>query len=112
MSAARLGLAAWAGLVLLHGAWLFWIEPPSAPLVLIASLRIGPLLLPLLVLHRDARRARLWVGILALFYFCHGVMEAYAEPAVRLAALGEIGLCLVAIGTLGWEARHYRRRRA
>ena len=47
----------------------------------------------------------LWVGIVALFYFCHGVVAAWAIPAARLPALLEALLCVVLIGALGRDAR-------
>lgn len=113
MSARALGFAVWAALIALHGAWVFWIAPPANGAIGLAlALTIAPLLLPLLALRRGPRRALLWVGMLCLFYFCHGVVAAWGEPRARLPALIEIALTLVMIGTLGWEARHYKRRRA
>jgi uncharacterized membrane protein len=72
------------------------------------SIALVPLLLPLLAL-RNVRRALLWVGILALFYFCHGVAEAWSAPAERIPALLEIALTLLLIGTLGAGVRRPRR---
>jgi uncharacterized membrane protein len=112
MTAARIGLVAWAALVVEFAVWqLWWLPPSQGSAAVAAALLIVPLLLPLLALGRDTRRARLWVGILTLFYFIHGVVTAYAEPRVRVPALIEVLLCLVFIGALGYEARHYKRRR-
>jgi uncharacterized membrane protein len=78
------------------------------PVPLALSIALVPLLLPLLAL-RNVRRALLWVGILALFYFCHGVAEAWSAPAERIPALLEIALTLLLIGTLGAGVRRPRR---
>jgi uncharacterized membrane protein len=97
----RLGLLAWAGLVLLQLIWHAWLFPPQLmPIWLVLAISVIPLLLPLLTI-RDARRALLWVGILSLFYFCHGIAEAWSSPSERWLALIEIALTLLLIGTLG-----------
>ncbi len=76
---------------------------------LVLAITVVPLLLPLLAL-RDLRRALLWVGILALFYFCHGVAEAWSAPAKCVLALVEIGLTLLLIGALGAGVKRKPRR--
>jgi uncharacterized membrane protein len=45
------------------------------------------------------------VGILSLFYFCHGVAEAWSMPAIRWLALAEIALTLLLIAALGAGVR-------
>ena len=74
----------------------------------VLAITLIPLLLPLAAL-RKPRRALLWVGILALFYFCHGVAEAWSSPAERALAMAEIALTLLLIGTLGAGVRRPRR---
>lgn len=97
----RLGLAAWATLVVLQLAWHGWLFPPQQiPIWLLLTITMLPLLLPLLAI-RDVRRSLLWVGILSLFYFCHGVAEGWSSPSQRWLALSEIALTLLLIGTLG-----------
>ncbi|MBL8297081.1 MAG: DUF2069 domain-containing protein [Rhodanobacteraceae bacterium] len=110
MTPRQLGLASWAALLLLHLLWHSWLAPPlnGSPLLALV-LTVGPLLLPLFALRRSVGRALLWVGILGLFYFCHGVVAAWSEPRVRLLALTEILLCLALIAALGWGARGYKR---
>jgi uncharacterized membrane protein len=109
----RVGAAAWIALVLLQFAWYLVIAPPSAGSPWIAlGLTLPALLLPALALRRGLRRALLWVGVVALFYFCHGVVGAWIAPAARVPALIESGLCVVLIGTLGWSVRRDRARRA
>lgn len=111
MTPRLLALLSWAGLVLLHLLWHGWLAPPlNGSRVLALSLTVGPLLLPLLALRRGLSRALLWVGILGLFYFCHGIVAAWGEPRVRGLALAEIALCLLLTAALGWGARGYKRK--
>jgi uncharacterized membrane protein len=104
----KLGLAAWAALAALQPLWHAWLLPPqSMPVMLVLAITLVPLLLPLTAL-RNPRRALLWVGILALFYFCHGVAEAWSSPIERTLAVTEIALTLLLIGTLGAGVRRPR----
>jgi uncharacterized membrane protein len=113
MSPQRVGVIAWVGLVLLQPAWYLWLAPPAKGIPLFALvLTLPPLLLPLLALRNSTRRALLWVGIVALFYFCHGIVAAWVIPAARLPALCEALLCVVLIGALGWDARREKSARA
>jgi uncharacterized membrane protein len=104
----RLGLIAWAVLILLQPIWHAWLFPPlQMPTSLVLAITVAPLLLPLLAIH-DPRRALLWVGILSLFYFCHGIAEAWSSSSERWLALIEIVLTLLLIGTLGAGVRRPR----
>ncbi|MHA6205561.1 DUF2069 domain-containing protein [Dyella soli] len=97
----RVGLASWAALTALQVLWHGWLFPAQVfPVAVALALTVVPLLLPLLAI-RDVRRALLWVGILSLFYFCHGIAEAWSSPDERVLALIEIALTLTLIGTLG-----------
>jgi uncharacterized membrane protein len=109
LNARTVGLACWIGLVALHVAWPFWSGAPPRAALLAIALMVTPLLLPLISLRGGVWRALLRVGVLCLFYFCHGVVAAWASPASRVPALVEIVLCVVLIGILG---RHARRGRA
>ncbi|WP_153022950.1 DUF2069 domain-containing protein, partial [Rhodanobacter thiooxydans] len=57
-------------------------------------------LLPLFAL-RNVRRALLWVGIPSLFYFSHGVAEAWSSAGERWLAVAEVVLTVLLIGALG-----------
>ncbi|WP_149195974.1 DUF2069 domain-containing protein [Luteimonas suaedae] len=73
---------------------------------------LPPLLLLAGVL-RGSARAAFWAGVCGLLWFSHGVMEAWSEPALRLAAWAEILLALVVIAASSWpglSARFGRRR--
>lgn len=97
----RVGLAAWAALVVLQLIWHAWLVPPERmPLTLVLAITVLPLLLPLTAL-RNVRRALLWVGVLSLFYFSHGIAEAWSSPAERWLGLVEIALTVLLIGALG-----------
>lgn len=97
----RVGLVAWALLLVLQLLWHGWLFPPAQiPLWLLLAFTVVPLLLPLLALG-DVRRALLWVGILSLFYFCHGVAEAWSSAGERWLALVEIVLTVGLIAVLG-----------
>jgi uncharacterized membrane protein len=105
----RLGLVAWAALVVLQLVWHAWLFPPQLmPAWLVLAISVIPLLLPLLTI-RDARRALLWVGILSLFYFCHGIAEGWSSTSERWLALIEIILTLLLIGTLGAGVKRKQR---
>ena len=110
MIAMRCGFLAWAGLVILQLVWHGWWAPPAnGQIALALALTLPPLLLPLLALRRGAKRALLWVGIISLGYFCHGVVAAWSEATVRLPAIVEIALSVLLIGTLGWIVRSEKR---
>ncbi|WP_426285316.1 DUF2069 domain-containing protein [Luteibacter sp. E-22] len=103
----KVGLAAWAALLALQVLWYTLYPPVSIPTWVAFVLTVPPLLLPLLSLPNVAR-ALLWVGILALFYFCHGVSETWSSTADRWLAVVEIVLTLLLIGTLGVGVRRRR----
>lgn len=104
----RVGLAAWAALLLLQLAWHGWLFPSQTmPMALVLALTVIPLLLPLFAI-RDVRRALLWVGILSLFYFCHGISEAWSAPGERWMGWIEIVLTVTLIGTLGAGVKRKR----
>ncbi|GAP66716.1 hypothetical protein MBSD_n2031 [Mizugakiibacter sediminis] len=111
MNARRLGYAAWAALGLLQILWHALLAPPARTSVA-AALLLGllPLALPLLALRRPAR-ALLWAGIVSLFYFSHGVAEAWSAPdaTVRALAVAEAALAALLVLSLGAGARKRRK---
>ena len=109
MTAERVGIFAWALLVALQFAWYLVIAPPAGGSPWIAlALTLPALLLPLFALRTGLRRALLWAGVVALFYFCHGVVAAWIAPAARAPALIESALCVVLIGAVGFLGRARR----
>ena len=60
-----------------------------------------------------SRLAAYWAGVLALFWFCHGVMLAWSSPDERLYAWIELILALAVIfsaNLAGMKARLGRKR--
>ncbi len=111
MNAERAGFVIWAALIALQPVWYLWWAPPQSGSGWLASLLIIiPLLLPLIALVRSRQRALLWIGIVSLVYFCHGIVAAYAVPDARIAGLTEAVLCVLLIVTLGWQVRGARKR--
>jgi uncharacterized membrane protein len=112
MMAMRCGFLAWAGLIILQVVWHAWLAPPSNGQIGLALMLTLPLLLlPLFALRRGAKRALLWIGIISLGYFCHGVVAAWSIPSMRLPALIEVALCVMLIFTLGWITRVEKKSR-
>ncbi|HVI55341.1 MAG TPA: DUF2069 domain-containing protein [Luteibacter sp.] len=103
----KIGLCAWAGLLVLQVLWYSLYPPVSIPTWVALVLTVPPLLLPLLSLPR-VTRALLWVGVLALFYFCHGVTETWSGGPDRWLGVIELVLTLSLIGTLGVGVRRPR----
>lgn len=103
----KTGLVAWAGLLAVQLLWYSLYVPVSIPRWVAFALAVPPLLLPLLALP-NLTRALLWVGILSLFYFCHGVSETWSSSADRWLGILEIAFALLLIGTLGAGVRRRR----
>ncbi len=103
------GFAAWAALALLQVAWHgWWVPPQGLPLAAALAIALVPLALPL-TYWRQPERALLLAGMISLFYFCHGVAEAWAATAARPFAWIEIALAVVLVLSC---ARTPRRRAA
>ena len=82
----RLTLFSYIALVAVLLAWYGLLYP--APLILI--LLLLPLLFPLKGLLKGSPYTHAWSSFLILLYFIHGVVEAYANPSVRMWALLEV----------------------
>lgn len=93
----RIGFMAWGALALLQIAWHAWLlRPARMPVGVALLIALLPLAIPLLY-WRTPARALLLAGMVCLFYFCHGIAEAYAAPAERVFAGIEIVLAVVVI---------------
>lgn len=97
---------AWLGFVGLFALQWIWHGPaaltqPGQRLALLISAL--PLLAVLLYARRQPRRGLLLGGMLALFYFCHAVSEAWVAASAYAALLAwvEITCCLFLILGLG-----------
>lgn len=110
MKAQHLGGLALLGLIVLQLLWHAWLIPPErAPLELVLAIALLPLLPAVLTYSRNPRRGLLLAGIVSLFYFCHGISEAYSSPQTRVLALIEALLTVLLISVLGWQSRSYTR---
>ena len=108
MSAQRYLAAALGALAALFVGWSATHAAAVSGLVVFA---LPPALLAITAL-RGWRRAGFTAAVLALLWFSHGVMLAWAEPAQRLFALAEAALALVVVHAAclpGIRARRARR---
>lgn len=95
---AKLAVAAIMAQWLLHAFWQVGLS--SLPLALrlaLLALALLPGLPCLIAVLRRQRSAAFWAGAGSLFYFSHGVMEAWVAGQWRLLAYLEIALALLAI---------------
>ncbi|HXS72587.1 MAG TPA: DUF2069 domain-containing protein [Rhodanobacteraceae bacterium] len=103
--AQRIGCGAWVALAALQVVWhAWWLPPQRMPTAIALLIALLPLALPLFY-WRVPQRALLAAGMVALFYFCHGVAEAWSAPLERAPALIEIALALLLIGSLARKPR-------
>jgi uncharacterized membrane protein len=82
----RLTLLSYIALVGLILIWYGWIVPSPVALILL----LLPLLFPLRGILKGNPYTHAWSSFLILLYFIHGVVEAYANPPVRMWALLEV----------------------
>jgi uncharacterized membrane protein len=98
-----------AALLLLQPAWYLWLAPPTVvPPAFAAAAMSTPLLPVVLLLLLRRPSAGFWAGIAALFYFSHGVMEAWASPDVRALALVEAILAMLLVVASSWAGLRAR----
>ena len=108
-------IAAIASFAMLAVLWI-WAWPgstdASAPFWVMPALLSVPLLPPLVGFALRRPRAALWAGIVALFYFCHGIAEFRVSGSIWPAL--ETALALVIVMAAGWPgiAAKLAKRRA
>ena len=86
-----LTLGGYLGTLALLTAWYSWLAPPrQLPVALVLLLLVTPLLFPLRGLLHGRTYTFSWSCFLALFYFTHGVIEAYSAVDSRWLGLLEI----------------------
>ena len=78
-----------------------WFAGDARYLQALAVFALPPLLLAIGVLARRPT-APFWSGVLALGWFCHGVMLAWERADGRGFALGEVALALAIIAASNW----------
>ena len=93
-----LTLCRWSllALIALQLLWFGWLHPPQRISMAAAlTLTTAPLVILLPLVWRLRPRPLVVAGLVLLIYFSVGVMEAWANPAVRLPALLQVALVLV-----------------
>jgi uncharacterized membrane protein len=94
------------GLIVLLLAWLGWLSPPATlPISVAMFLMLVPLLFPLRGILHGRPYTFAWASFLAMFYFIHGVVEAYSTPTDRWLALLEVVLSIAFYGGSMFYAR-------
>jgi uncharacterized membrane protein len=95
-------------MVALHAMWHGFLAPPrigAGVAIALAALPIVPALVLFALRHR---RACFWAAVAALFYFSHGVMEAWADRSVWPLGLAEAGLGAWIVVTGSWDGMRAR----
>ena len=88
-------LGAFFCLFLLLVAWNAWLAPSRYfPVSLVLLVLVTPLLFPLRGLLHGKPYTFAWTSLLALLYFCHGLVEAYVNSCERVYASAEALLAL------------------
>lgn len=112
-TAARVTVAGVAAMLALQVAWHGFLLPPAKVPAWIAVVMMCLPLLPTAILHlRSKPSARFWAGVAALFYFCHGITEAWSSVSARPFALIELVLAVLLVMASSWDgvsARFSRR---
>ena len=86
-------------LVLWYGVW----SPSTLPIGLVLFFLLLPLMFPLVGMIRGKIYTHAWMTMLILFYFIHGVGEAWTTPEDRVYAIAEIILSMIVyIGSIAY----------
>ena len=99
MKPSRIVLA--LALLALAALFALWFRADGHYLAALLVFVLPPLLVLIGVLLGSARAA-FWAGVLALFWFSHGVMVAYSRPSEAGRAWLEIVLALVVVLASSW----------
>ncbi len=79
------------GLFILLMLWNTILVPSKhMPVAIVLLLTVTPLLIPLMGMLNGNMKSCTWMCYLSLFYFTHGVAEAYTTPAEFYYAILEI----------------------
>ena len=96
-----------AALLALAALFVLWFHDDKHAVAALLVFALPPLLLALPA-WRGGRRAAFWAGVLALFWFSHGVMSAWSHRETALYAWIEILLALLIVALVsvpGMRAR-------
>ena len=97
-----------AALFALSVLYALWFHDDRHRLAALLVFALPPLLALAAVLRGGAKASsgRFWAGVLALFWFSHGVMVAWSRPLDAGWAWGEIVLALAVIVAANWPGLH------
>lgn len=85
-------------------AWFTWLQPPSAVAALPAlAVMLVPSIPGLLLGAFGRRSAAFWCGVSGLFYFSHGVMEAWTVSDTLWLGLAEAALATAVVVAASWD---------
>ena len=102
--ARRVLMASLCALVARYVIWFVRVHPDNVALVVFAL----PPALCALGIWRRARTAGLLSAVLALAWFCHGVMTAWSSADERVLALLETALAVAIVFAASWPGLHAR----
>lgn len=98
-----------AALALLQPLWYFVLAAPAVlPPAVATGVMLVPILPALVLAAINHRAAGFWGGLAALFYFSHGVMEAWSNPQAALPAWIEIALSVALVFSASWPGLRAR----
>ena len=98
-------------LIALQFVWHAWLAPPAALAWAVAIGYSLPLLAALALFLPRGKGAAVSAGMIALLYFVHGIMEAWADRSVWPLGLAEAGLATWVVVCSSWDGMRARFRR-
>jgi len=103
------GLVAALSLLAIAAHYAYWFHDDGQRAAAWLVLVLPPLLLtPGVVL--GGRLSRFWAGVLALLWFCHGVMETWSATAMRVHGVVLLLQSLLVVFALSWPALRAKSR--
>jgi uncharacterized membrane protein len=96
-------------LLALQVLWHFFLAPPiKIPAWFVTSVFVIPLLPVCVLIFIKHRSFAFWGGTLALFYFSHGVMEAWSDRDIWQLGIAEAMLSVWVIIASSWDGMKAR----
>lgn len=101
MTAGRAARWIYVALIAFQSIWHALLPPPAGNgNWVLAALATAPLLIPLRGVLRERIRDLTWAGYLSMLYLAIGVMEAWANPPQRVAALLQVALVIALVASI------------